>query len=126
MAWPWSIPFYTFGAIFLEILLRLGALCLLFWVIHVVILRRRWRRPVFWMLAAVISAYEIWPFLASDVDAGRWGKVAFAAFEPLYWSNLFEAWLLWRFGWLTPIVFRGAFYLVWHVLYGGFAQPYVT
>jgi hypothetical protein len=25
---PWSIPFYTFGAIFLEYLLRLGALCI--------------------------------------------------------------------------------------------------
>jgi hypothetical protein len=37
---PWSIPFYTFGAIFLEYLLRLGALCVGFWVIHVLIARR--------------------------------------------------------------------------------------
>ena len=37
--WPWSVPFYTFGAIFLEFLLRLGALCILVWLIHVVILQ---------------------------------------------------------------------------------------
>ncbi len=43
MALPWSIPFYTFGAIFLEFLLRLAALCILFWFVHVVVLRRRLR-----------------------------------------------------------------------------------
>src|SRR5262249_6849836 len=40
---PWSIPFYVYGAIFLEFLLRLGALCIFFWLLHVVILRGRFR-----------------------------------------------------------------------------------
>jgi hypothetical protein len=121
--WPWSVPFYTFGAIFLEFLLRLGGICILFWLIHVLILRRRWRSAVFWIIAAVVSLYEIMPYMQRDIAQGHWGRATLALLEPLYWTNLFESWLLWRFGWLMPIVFRLAFYLVWHVIYGGLARP---
>jgi hypothetical protein len=121
---PWSIPFYTFGAIFLEYLLRLGGLCIGFWLIHVVILRRHLRLTVFWTLNLVISLYEIWPYLGPDIHAGRWGSVAGSAVQPLYLSNVFEGWLLLRYGWVTPIVFRMAFYVFWHLLFGGFAAPW--
>jgi len=121
---PWSIPFYTFGAIFLEYLLRLGALCIGFWFIDVLILRRCFRLPVFWLLNLMIALYEIWPYLAQDIHAGHWGSVARLPVEPLYLSNIFEGWLLLRYGWFTPIVFRLAFYLFWHILFGGFAAPY--
>jgi hypothetical protein len=117
--WPWSVPFYTFGAIFLELLLRLGALCLFVWLIHVVILRRRWRMPVFWTVNLIVSCYEIMPMTMGHARAGEWAAVAAAPIEPLYWTNVFEGWLLLRFGWFAPIVFRLAFYLVWHVAYGG-------
>jgi hypothetical protein len=121
---PWSIPFYTFGAIFLEYLLRLGALCIGFWVIHVLILRRHFRLPAFWVLNLIVALYEIGPYLAQDIHASQWNSVALTAVEPLYLSNVFEGWLLLRYGWFTPIVFRLAFYLVWHILFGGFAAPY--
>ena len=121
---PWSIPFYVFGAILLEFMLRLGALCIGFWLIHVVILRRRFRQPVFWTLAAIVALYEIWPYMADDVAAGRWGQALIALAGPLYLSNVFEGWLLLRFGWFSPIVFRLAFYLVWHVLFGGLAASH--
>jgi hypothetical protein len=124
MALPWSAAFYTFGAIFLEYLLRLGALCILFWFVHVVVLRRRLRRTVFWVLAAIVALYEIMPYMMPDIQAGHWANLAHVAIEPLYLSNVFEGWLLWRFGWFTPIVFRLAFYLVWHILFGGLAGPY--
>jgi len=120
----WSIPFYTFGAIFLEYLLRLGALCSGFWLIFVVLLRRHFRLSVFWTLNLVVALYEIWPYLLPDVHAGRWGSIALSAVEPLYLSNVFEGWLLLRYGWFTPIVFRLAFYLFWHILFGGLAEPY--
>ena len=117
--WPWSVPFYTFGAILLEFMLRLGALCILVWFVHVVILRRRWLLPTFWAVNAIVATYEILPSVLEDAAAGKWTSVAFAPLEPLYWTNLFEGWLLLRFGWLSPIAFRLAFYLVWHVIYGG-------
>lgn len=123
VALPWSLAFYTFGAIFLEFLLRLGALCILFWFVHVVVLRRRLRLPVFWVLAAIVALYEIWPYVLADIDASRWDRVALSALEPLYLSNVLEAGLLLRYGWFAPIVFRLAFYLVWHILFGGFAAP---
>jgi len=124
MALPWSIPFYTFGAIFLEFLLRLAALCILFWFVHVVVLRRRLRLTTFWIIAAIVALYEIWPYMAPEIHAHRWDRVALSALEPLYLSNVLEAGLLLRYGWFTPIVFRLAFYLVWHILFGGLAGPY--
>lgn len=123
--WPWSIPFYLFGAIFMEFLLRLGALCIPFWLVHVVVLRRRWRNQIFWLIAVVVALYEIWPYLIEDVQRGRWAQVVLTPVAPLYWTNVLEAWLLARFGWFAPIVFRLAFYLMWHVLYGGFARGLV-
>jgi hypothetical protein len=121
MALPWSIPFYTFGAIFLEFMLRLGGLCIVFWLLHVVVFRRRLRLPSFWLVAAIIALYEVWPLMADDVAAGRWGSVVRALAGPLYLSNVFEGWLVLRYGWFSPVVFRLSFYLFWHILYGGLA-----
>ncbi len=123
MALPWSIPFYTFGAIFLEYLLRLGALCIPFWLIHVLILRRHLRLTVFWTLGAIVALYEIWPYMAPEIQAQRYGSAALDLLQPLYLSNVVEAGLLLRYGWFAPIVFRLAFYLVWHIAFGGFAEP---
>ena len=123
MALPWSIPFYTFGAIFLEFMLRLGALCIAFWFLHVVIFQRQLRAPLFFVVAAVVALYEIWPLIADDVWAGRWEPALRGLLGPLYLSNVFEGWLVWRYGWFSPVVFRMAFYLVWHILYGGLAGP---
>jgi hypothetical protein len=122
MALPWSIPFYTFGAIFLEFFLRLGALCILFWFLHVVVFRRRLRMPLFWFSAAFVALYEISPLMESDVSSGRWDRALLALAGPLYLSNVFEGWLLLRYGWFSPFVFRLSFYLFWHILYGGLAH----
>ncbi len=124
MLLPWSIPFYTFGAIFLEFLLRLGALCIGFWFIHVLILRRHYRLAVFWLVAAVVALYEIWPYLSPDIAAHNWSHAVTDLAGALYLSNVFEGWLVLRYGWFTPIVFRLVFYFFWHILFGGFAGPY--
>jgi hypothetical protein len=123
MALPWSIPFYTFGALLLEFMLRLGALSVLFWLLHVVILRRHFRLAAFWLVAAVVGLYEILPHMTPDIEAGNWTGAALSLLGPLYWTHLVEAGLMLRYGWLTPIVFRFVFYLVWHIAFGGFATP---
>ena len=119
---PWSIPFYTFGAIFLEFFLRLGLLCGLTALVHVLLLRRRAFKPVFWAVNLLVALYEVLPWMTRDAQRGEWGQVFLALAGPLYLSNVFEGWLLLRFGWLMPLVFRLAFYLVWHILYGGLAR----
>jgi len=123
LALPWSIPFYTFGAVLLEFMLRLGALCILVWFIHVAVLRRRVFGPVFWAVNLIVALYEIAPWMMQDAQRGAWGHAALDLAGPLYLSNVFEGWLLLRYGWFSPIVFRLAFYLVWHILYGGLAGP---
>jgi hypothetical protein len=123
---PWSIPFYLFGAILLEFMLRLGLLCVLVWLAHVLVLRRHFRLAVFWIVACVVATYEITPYLADEIAAGNWGAVALGALQPLYWTNVLEAGLLLRYGWIAPIIFRVAFYLVWHVLYGGLAPIFLS
>jgi len=123
MALPWSIPFYAFGGILLEFMLRLGALCVSFWLVHVLILRRRLRLTTFWILAAIVGLYEILPYVMDDFNAGHWGAVALGLLSPLYWTHLVEAGLLYRFGWLAPIVFRLVDYVVWHLAFGGFYPP---
>jgi hypothetical protein len=123
MALPWSIPFYTFGAIFLEFFLRLGALCILFWFLHVVVFRRRFRLPLFWLVAAVVALYEVSLPMTEEFSSGQWGRGMMLLAGPLYLSNVFEGWLLLRYGWFSPFVFRLSFYLFWHILYGGLAHP---
>ena len=68
--WPWSVPFYTFGAIFLEFLLRLGGLCIFVWFFHVVIFRRRAFMATFWTVNLVIASYEVLPTTLAEVEQG--------------------------------------------------------
>jgi hypothetical protein len=56
---PVSIPFYIYGAIFLEMLLRLVALTVFAWLIGEVILRGRRRGVAFWF-AMRLSFYAVW------------------------------------------------------------------
>ncbi len=119
MALPWSIPFYLYGAIFLEMFLRLGCLCVLVWLISSLALRGKAFATVFWLVNCVVALYEILPYTLQHIARQEWLAVAATPLEPLYFSNVFEGWLLLRFGWVTPVIFRIAFYAVWHVLYGG-------
>ena len=100
-------------------MLRLGVLCIMVWLIHVVILKREWLLATFWSVNAVVAMYEVLPAMILHARERDWLAVAVTQFQPLYWTNLFEGWLLLRFGWFAPIVFRLAFYFLWHILYGG-------
>ena len=71
LALPWSIPFYMFGAIFLEFFLRLGLLCGVTALIHVVFLRRRAFAAVFWSVNLVVALYEVLPWMTRDAQGGR-------------------------------------------------------
>ncbi|HKR65252.1 MAG TPA: hypothetical protein VJZ00_16085 [Thermoanaerobaculia bacterium] len=121
MAFPQSIAFYTFGAIFLEILLRLFALTTLTWLLGIV--TRRWN-AAFWIANIVTSMYEPWPQMMGDLaHATRHeapGVVIETILSPLFIGNLVTGWLYRRYGFLTCVVLRVVFYLVWHVTYGGF------
>jgi hypothetical protein len=110
---PESIVFYSGGAIVVESLFRLILITLPLWLIANVILRKRGQAPVFWVLALLTSALE---------PAGQLGLVAghldlmLVMGVAMYGVNIFQAHLFWRLGFLAPLVFRLAYYLVWHIV----------
>jgi hypothetical protein len=108
---PESILFYTGGAIIVETLYRLILLTLPFWLIGQVILRRRGRTTVFWILAAITSLVEPWGQMS--LVSGHL-NVMLALGVAMYAINILEANLFWRYGFLAPLTFRVAFYLIWH------------
>ena len=116
---PLSIPFYAYGAIFLEILLRLFAIPFLTWLISNLVLRDKWQTQVFWLVAILMAFYEPLPYM---IDALHHGGV-FSALRilvgPLFVANLVAAYIFRKYGFLAPLVMRLSFYLIWHIIYGG-------
>ncbi|MCI0423189.1 MAG: hypothetical protein L0312_28860 [Acidobacteria bacterium] len=120
---PLSVPFYAYGAVLLETMLRLFAVTFLTWLVSNVILRGRWQAPAFWISAVVAALYEPLPFIQGELSAApaiaapsiiiKW------ATEPLFIANVALAYLYRKYGFLAPLVMRLSFYLVWHILYGG-------
>ncbi len=120
---PLSIPYYTYGALFLEVFLRLFCIPFLVWLISNVILRGRWQTPVFWFAAFAVAFYEPMPYVMEDL-AGKSGLgvlylIASAVISPLFISNVVAAYLFRRYGFLAPVIMRLAHYLLWHIIYGG-------
>ena len=112
---PESILFYSGGAIVVEALYRLIPLTLLLWLVANVILRNSGHVPVFWVLALLTSLVE--PTGQMSMAAGHLG-VMLVLGAAMFAMNLFEVLLFWRYGFLAPLVFRVAFYAVWHVVGG--------
>jgi hypothetical protein len=127
VAFPASVLFYTYGGIFLEILLRLFGLTLLTWVIAALAGAVRLPRGdeiSFWIANVVVSLYEPMPYiqeqLAKTPARGIPGVWIHWGFEPLFLANLLTGYIYRRFGFLAAVVLRLSFYAIWHVAYGGF------
>lgn len=120
---PLSVPYYTYGALFLEIFLRLLCVPLLVWLISNVILRGKWQTPVFWFAACLIAFYEPMPYMMEDFSGktplGSLYVVFSTLIGPLFISNVVAAYLFRNFGFLAPVVMRLSHYLIWHIIYGG-------
>jgi hypothetical protein len=115
VAFPASLLFYSAGAIILEAIYRLILITLPLWLIANVILRKRGQTQVFWVLALLTSALE--PAAQMTFLAGHL-ELMLVAGVALYGMNVFEADLLRRYGFLAPLVFRVALYVVWHIVGG--------
>jgi hypothetical protein len=120
---PLSIPFYAYGAMFLEIMLRLFAIPVLVWLISNVILRGRWQTQVFWFAVIVAALYEPLPYIKEQLSSAPAiavpGIIVEWATETLFLANVVSGWLFRKYGFLAPLTMRLSFYLVWHIIYGG-------
>lgn len=109
---PVSLAHYAAAAVLVECFYRLIPIPVLGWLIGRVLLRGRAASAVFWTLAVLTSCLEPASLLAlarSDALTALAGLLAVT-----FAANLFEAWELRRHGWPAPILFRLAFYAVWH------------
>ena len=120
---PLSIAFYTYGAVFLEILLRLFAIPFLVWLISNLILRGRGQTPVFWIAVVIAALYEPLPHITRDLTGVTTASIPLILVkwivQPLFLANVISGWLLKKYGFLAPLTLRLSFYLVWHIIYGG-------
>lgn len=120
---PLSIPFYAYGALLLEIMLRLFTIPLLVWLFSNVILRGRWQTQVFWIAVVIAALYEPLPHMREQFGgvSGFAGLIVIIkwAIEPLFLANVVSGYLFRRYGFLAALVMRLSFYLIWHIFYGG-------
>jgi hypothetical protein len=127
LAFPASIPFYLFGGVFLEILLRLFGLTVLTLLLWKLLLRGRAYGAAFWTANVLVALYEPLPFikeeLAHSAHLAGPGILVDWALQPLFLANVLTGYLYRRYGFLNAVTLRVAFYAVWHVAYGGF-RPY--
>lgn len=116
---PFSIPYYAYGATLSEILLRLFLIPLLVWPISSLLLRGRWQEPIFWAIALVTSVLEPLGNLAALAGLG-WldGGLALPVALLLLLSfgiNLLAAYLFRKYGFMAALSLRLGHYLMWHV-----------
>jgi len=112
---PGSLLFYSGGAIILESVHRLILITLPLWLTANVVLRKRRQIQVFWVLAVLTSAIE--PAEQVTFLAGHPGLMLLSGVST-FGINLFEAYVLRRYGFLAPLAFRLAHYAVWHIIGG--------
>lgn len=122
---PASLLFYAYGTWFLESALRIFWLPFFVFVFSRLLLRGRGDAAVFWIGAVIAATYEPWPFAAAKWQSGDALGAAAEFLQPLFIANLIAAWEFRRFGIWAPFLMRYAFYLIWHVLYGGLVYPQV-
>ncbi len=120
---PLSIPFYTYGALLLEIMLRLFAIPLLVWLFSNLILRGKWQTKIFWLAAIIAALYEPLPHMREQlIGVSGLGILIVLikwAIQPLFLANVLTGWLFRKYGFLAALVMRLSFYLIWHIIYGG-------
>lgn len=110
-----SILIFTGGAIISEAVFRLIPIPLLLWLISSLVLRKRWQVQIFWALAVLTSLLEPvsqYSFLIGS-STGIGGVLIAAGFA----FNMVQAGYFRRYGFVSAIVVRVAFYMIWHVVY---------
>jgi hypothetical protein len=116
---PGSIPFYVFGAIFMEIFLKLVCIGMLSWLISSLLLRGKYAETTFWIVTILVAFYEPMPYIQQSISAGKSPLLAIGAgmLSPLYISNVISGYIGKRFGFLASLTMRLAHYTVWHILF---------
>ena len=121
-SFPGVIFLYTYAAIFAEVINRLFLATFLVWLVSIVILRGRALGRTYWTVAILIT---LWTSLASaygTYQASGGNPSWLDVFSSFGLAAVFEPvafYLYRRYGFLAPLVMHYAFYVIWHMLWGG-------
>jgi hypothetical protein len=114
--WPNSLLIYPGGAVIVDVLYYLIPIPLLLALMKLI---GRWSGPppaaAFWAVGALAAAIE--PVTQMSTVPGH-PMARLVEFGQDYLLNLVQVWSYRRAGWVSAVVLRVAFYLVWHVLWG--------
>jgi len=112
---PASLLIYPGGAVIVNVIYYLIPIPLLLWLVSSVLLRGRFREPVFWTVAAAVAAIEP---LTQDLSEPGPAWVVLLVLLSDYALNFAQAALFRRGGFLATVLLRVSFYLIWHVAWG--------
>lgn len=111
---PDSVFVYLAGAVVVECLYRLIPISIIYFLVARLVLRGRGEGGVFWVLAVLTSFVE--PLSQAGLAGER--ALIWLLCAVIFAFNLVEA-LLWRrYGWISLLLSRLTFYLIWHVMAG--------
>ncbi len=119
---PISILFYIWGAIASESIFRLFAIGCFSWFFGNLILRKKYNKQVYWILAVIFSGIAVFSMLSAfsipDVPLNRPNDSLFIVLGCLVFVSELAAFkLLKKYGFLSPLIFRLSFYLIWHMIW---------
>jgi hypothetical protein len=118
---PGSLLVYPIGGILEEIIFRLLLTTFLVWLISSVILRGKWQKLVFWIVAIAVGL--VYAFL----QISQYAVLSGSPIEPLVAVRfilvigaffIVAAYLFRRYGFLAAVSMRLADYLIFHILWG--------
>lgn len=111
---PASLFFYSAASILVEVVFRLFPIPLLLGLASLVIRSARARESIFWMLAVLTSLIEP---IQQSAGTQVLPPLAFAfVFGQTFGFNFFQAALFRKYGYLTSILARLAFYFIFHII----------
>ncbi|MBN1221495.1 MAG: hypothetical protein JXM69_21420 [Anaerolineae bacterium] len=119
VGFPLSIPVYLSGGILMEILYHLIPMALLMWFITGVLLKGKWQEQVFWIMAILLSLLEPVAQTMGMYQMGILSNALLATilFGYIFAANLTPLYFFRKYGFLAPVVWRLANYLIWHIIW---------
>jgi hypothetical protein len=113
---PFSIPVYVSGGIFLEILYHLIPTVFLIWFISNIVLKGKRQDEVFVAVAVLASLWEPVMQITGMLQMGMLPGMVFAAglFIFIFAGNLIPLTLFRKYGFLAPVIWRLTDYSLWH------------
>ncbi len=116
---PFSLPVYASGGIFLEIVYHLVPTVFLVWILSNVLLHGTRQGEVFVVVALLVSLWEPVMQITGMHQMGLLPGTVIAAalFLFIFAGNLIPVTLFRKYGFLAPVVWRLTDYGLWHVIW---------